>query len=304
MSKTIIIDAGHGGRDGGARGFGVNEKDWTLRISLYQYDRLKKLGADVQLTRTNDVTLDPVPRTNIIKRSGADICISNHWNAFSDGSANGVETIHSVYANSGLATRLCDAIVKTTGLGKRRVFDRVHPNGGDYYFMHRLTGSARTVIIEYGFITNRRDHDHYRNEANFIAAAEAVIEVLCREVGVKYRKPNETLQPDEKVDVEKVEVKVALQDLKLSTNQWKTQEVDVEGSFRLETNIHSYFGSPNFEDYAGLLERGSVVKFSKLAIPANSQHVWLTVTNLGKTRQLPIATVDEFNKGEYWGIFV
>ena len=51
----------------------------------------------------------------------------------------------------------------------------------------------------------------------------------CREVGVKYRKPNESLQPDEKVDVEKVEVKVALQDLKLSTNQWKTQEVDVEG---------------------------------------------------------------------------
>ena len=77
MAKSIIIDPGHGGTDPGAIGFGVREKDWNLRISMYQYERLKELGAKVAITRTSDVTLDPVPRTNKIKNK-YDVCISNH----------------------------------------------------------------------------------------------------------------------------------------------------------------------------------------------------------------------------------
>ena len=67
MSKSIIIDPGHGGTDPGAVGFGAREKDWNLRISLYQYNRLKELGAKVAITRTADETIDSVPRTDKIK---------------------------------------------------------------------------------------------------------------------------------------------------------------------------------------------------------------------------------------------
>lgn len=185
MSKSIIIDVGHGGTDTGAIGFGVREKDWNLRISLYQYNRLKELGANVAITRTSDVTLDSVPRTNKIKNK-YDVCISNHWNAF-NGSARGIETIHSIFGGKDFATSIANALVKATGLSLRRVFSRKNNSGTDYYFMHRLTGETRTVIIEYGFLDNVTDHDWYKNDSNFYKAAEAVIEVICKEIGITYK---------------------------------------------------------------------------------------------------------------------
>ena len=185
MSKSIIIDVGHGGTDTGATGFGVREKDWNLRISLYQFNRLKELGANVAITRTSDKTLDSGPRTTLIKNK-YDYCVSNHWNAF-NGEAQGIETIHSIFGGKTFATNLANALVKATGLKLRRVFSKKNSNGKDWYFMHRLTGSTTTVIIEYGFIDNVTDHNWYKNEANFYKAAEAVVEAVCREIGITYK---------------------------------------------------------------------------------------------------------------------
>lgn len=188
MAKSIIIDPGHGGTDPGAIGFGVREKDWNLRISMYQYERLKELGAKVAITRTSDVTLDSVPRTNKIKNK-YDVCISNHWNAF-NGSARGIETIHSIFGGKDFATSIANALVKATGLPLRRVFSKGNNSGTDWYFMHRLTGSTRTVIVEYGFLDNATDHNWYKNNSNFIKAAEAVIEAVCKEIGITYKSPS------------------------------------------------------------------------------------------------------------------
>ena len=60
--KKIVIDAGHGGSDGGATANGIVEKDYTLKISNYMYDRLKELGVPVSITRSTDITLDPNER--------------------------------------------------------------------------------------------------------------------------------------------------------------------------------------------------------------------------------------------------
>lgn len=191
MSKSIIIDPGHGGTDPGANGFGVNEKDWNLKMSLYQHKRLKELGVKVGITRTGDQSWDSVGRTNLIKNQ-FDLCISNHFNAF-NGSARGIETIHSIHSNKIFADNIAKELVKVSGLPLRRVFTRKSGNG-DYYFMHRLTGSTETVIIEYGFIDNKADHDWYKNEANFIKAAEAVVKVICSHVGVMYKSVKEPVK--------------------------------------------------------------------------------------------------------------
>lgn len=191
MSKsnepTLIIDPGHGGIDPGANGFGLNEKEWCLRISLYQYERLKELGANVAITRTDDRTLDSVARTNLI-RGKYTYCVSNHWNAF-NGQARGVETIHSIHANPEFATNMANALVEVSGLPMRRVFSRRNNSGTDFYFMHRLTGSTQTVIIEYAFMDHRADHDWYLDDDNFYKAAEAAIEVMCKQLGVAYKSP-------------------------------------------------------------------------------------------------------------------
>lgn len=184
MSKSLIIDPGHGGSDPGANGFGVQEKDWTLKMSLYQYNRLKELGADVNITRTKDRTIDSETRAELVKDK-YDYCMSNHFNAF-NGEARGVETIHSIYASPDIARMLANNIVKVSGLPFRRVFDREGSNG-DYYYMHRLTGTTGTIIVEYGFIDNKEDHEFYKNDENFVEVAEKVVQTWCNILGVSYK---------------------------------------------------------------------------------------------------------------------
>ena len=84
MAK-IIVDAGHGGNDPGASGNGIIEKEYTLKISQYIYDRLRELGLDVKMTRTEDETLSPTERVNRVLNAFGNtsdvIVVSNHINA-------------------------------------------------------------------------------------------------------------------------------------------------------------------------------------------------------------------------------
>lgn len=83
--RGIVIDAGHGGDDPGAIGNGIVEKDYTLKISKYMYDRFKELGIPVVMTRDGDITLTPTERTNKVKNAFGNykdvLVISNHINA-------------------------------------------------------------------------------------------------------------------------------------------------------------------------------------------------------------------------------
>ena len=84
--EGVVIDPGHGGVDSGARGRNNDlEKDYTLLISKYMYDRFRELGVPVYLTRDSDVTLSPTDRVNeVLSFFGNNpnvIVISNHLNA-------------------------------------------------------------------------------------------------------------------------------------------------------------------------------------------------------------------------------
>ena len=95
--KGVVVDAGHGGSDPGASGNGIIEKDLTLLISKYMYDRLRELGIPAYITRTTDETIDSTERTNRIKNAFGTskdvIVISNHINA---GGGDGVEVIYAL----------------------------------------------------------------------------------------------------------------------------------------------------------------------------------------------------------------
>lgn len=80
----VIVDAGHGGSDPGASSGDIVEKDYTLKMANYMYNRFKDLGISTVITRTGDTTLNPTERINTIRpniMSGDDIVISNHLNA-------------------------------------------------------------------------------------------------------------------------------------------------------------------------------------------------------------------------------
>ncbi|MTI65179.1 MAG: N-acetylmuramoyl-L-alanine amidase [Firmicutes bacterium] len=184
----IILDPGHGERDyGGGTNKYWKEKNMTLKISLYQYKRLKELGVDVELTRDEDKYIDSTKRTDIVKNSNADICVSNHINSYKS-TAKGAETIYSIYSDGKLASSILDNLV-SEGAYRRRVFCKQHPRNAkqDYYYMHRLTGSVETVIVEYGFASNKEDTQKILD--NWQNYAEAVIKALCEYIDVEYKLP-------------------------------------------------------------------------------------------------------------------
>ena len=186
----IVIDPGHGGTDSGAVGNNMLEKDYTLLISQYMYDRFKELGIPVAITRDRDTTLSPTERTNkILSFFGNNpnvIVISNHLNA---GGGTGAETIYALRNSDTLAKKILDSI-GAEGQTTRKYYQRRLPTdtSKDYYFIHRNTGVTEPVIVEYGFIDDTSNNVEFLNE-NYQNLAEAVIRAILDYKGLPYTPP-------------------------------------------------------------------------------------------------------------------
>lgn len=94
VNEIIVIDPGHGGKDPGAKGkSGLQEKDVVLDVG-HRVRRLiqEKLGANVVMTREDDVFIPLGERTAIANKKGADLFVSIHVNSAPREGAKGVET--------------------------------------------------------------------------------------------------------------------------------------------------------------------------------------------------------------------
>lgn len=186
MAKKVVIDAGHGGSDSGAIGNGIIEKNLTLDISKYMYDRLKELGVPVKLTRNSDVDLPASERPQRVLDqygNGKDvIVISNHINA---GGAEGAEVIYALRNKDTLAKKILDELEKQGQL-VRKYYQRRLPRdyNKDYYYMLRNTPNTEALIVEYGFLDNTSDANKLKN--NYKKYAEAVVKAVTEYAGYKY----------------------------------------------------------------------------------------------------------------------
>jgi N-acetylmuramoyl-L-alanine amidase len=89
----IVIDAGHGGRDPGAKAKGLTEAEIVLDIALrLEKVLLRERGVEVLLTRRTNAFIPLEERTAIANRWGADLFLSIHANASPDTAARGIET--------------------------------------------------------------------------------------------------------------------------------------------------------------------------------------------------------------------
>lgn len=191
----IVIDPGHGGEDSGAIGNNQYEKDYTLKISKYMYDRLRELGVPVTLTRDTDVTLTPTERVDrILSAYGVDpnvIVISNHLNA---GGGTGAEVIYALRNSNTLP----ESVLKNLSLAGqtiRKAYQRTLPSNPekDYYFIHRNTGNTQPLIVEYGFIDDTPQQNQFLNN-NYKELAEAVIKSILEYKNLPYSPPKTNSQ--------------------------------------------------------------------------------------------------------------
>lgn len=188
--KGVVIDPGHGGSDPGAIGNNRYEKDYTLKISKYMYDRLRELGIPVTLTRDTDVTLSPTDRVNaILSAYGNDpnvIVVSNHLNA---GGGTGAEVIYALRNQPTFAQLILNNI-GLTGQSTRRAYQKQSSTdpSKDYYFIHRNTGTIEPVIVEYGFIDDTTNNVDFLDN-NYKELAESVIKSITDYKNIPYIPP-------------------------------------------------------------------------------------------------------------------
>ncbi len=134
--KTVVIDAGHGGKDPGASGSAkTNEKDIALVVALKLGDYIQKNFQDVNViyTRKTDVFLELHERAEIANKAKADLFIAVHCNSSTNGEAYGTSSyvlgLHRTEANLDVAKRENSVILLEENRDKNYEFDPNSPEG-------------------------------------------------------------------------------------------------------------------------------------------------------------------------------
>ena len=182
----IIIDAGHGGEDGGAvANDGTVEKDLNLDIALKLNDIMSVMGYKTHLIRTTDTAIhsygdtirqrkisDIKNRFAIMNKYDDCIYVSIHQNKFNDTGVHGAQTFYS--PNNNESRVLADFIQKSISSQLQKENRRViKKSGTDIYLLYNAT--KPTVMVECGFVSNDnelkklKDNDYQNKMAISIA---------------------------------------------------------------------------------------------------------------------------------------
>ena len=153
MPVSIMLDAGHGGRDPGAVYNGRQEKDDVLKLVLAIGEILQNSGIDVEYTRTTDIYETPFQKATEANEAGVDFFISIHRN--SSPLANqymGVESL--IYNLSGIKYEMAENInAQLETVGFKDLGVKARPN---LVVLRRTKMPA--ILVEVGFINSDSDN--------------------------------------------------------------------------------------------------------------------------------------------------
>ncbi|MBK6089009.1 N-acetylmuramoyl-L-alanine amidase [Ruminococcus difficilis] len=193
QQPMIVIDAGHGGEDGGAEVDGVLEKDINLSIAGKLSEILRLCGCRVTEIRDEDISVydsdaqtlrekkvsDLKRRVEIANESGNNILVSIHQNKFDNSAYSGAQLFYSSNHDDSrvLAESIRGAI---TSLLQKDNTRELKPAGSDIYLLDHAEVPA--VIVECGFLSNQQERsklmdDDYQNEMAY-AVAMGVLEYI------------------------------------------------------------------------------------------------------------------------------
>ena len=139
---TVVLDAGHGGKDPGAVGKFSQEKDLNLALALEVGKMLKKQYPDVNVvyTRSTDVFIPLQTRADIANKNDADLFISIHTNASENKASKGVETfiLGNEKAEKNLDVAMRENAVMKLESDYKTTYQGFDPNSIDSYIMFEL----------------------------------------------------------------------------------------------------------------------------------------------------------------------
>lgn len=174
---TVVIDAGHGGIDGGVSGIttGVKESELNLDIARKLKAKFDKSGAKTVMTRKTEAGLygiyskgfkrrDMQKRKQITLNAKADVFVSIHLNYYSSPSRRGAQVFYKI--DDEKSKSLADIVQAELNGGKECERDYT-ALAGDYYVLNEADCAA--ILCECGFLSNAEDEkllltDEYRAE--------------------------------------------------------------------------------------------------------------------------------------------
>jgi len=163
MAKLVVLDAGHGGSDGGATGNRLREKDLTLAICKRARDILRRnYQVDVALTRSTDKEVSLDARSDFANSRGADYFVSVHINS---GGGEGYEDfVHErVPVDSPAETLRSVVHTAVAKLARSRGAQDRGEKKANFHVLRETTMPA--LLTENLFIDNRQDAALLRDEA-------------------------------------------------------------------------------------------------------------------------------------------
>ena len=173
---TVVLDAGHGGEDGGAVGSktGVVEAGLNLSVAKLVQAGLEAQGVRVILTREGEDALakgkkaDMQARKVIMNNPDVDMVVSIHMNKFTDPSVKGPMAFYMQGSANGqrLAELVIASVCESIGVPARKA------NPGDYFIIRE--SPAPSVLVECGFLSNAEDEILLQDPAHQQLLADGV----------------------------------------------------------------------------------------------------------------------------------
>lgn len=166
MRTCVIIDAGHGGVDGGTTSCtGVLESHINLEIALRLNDLMHLLGVNTKMIRTTDCSVytqgntiaakkvsDLKQRVSIVNETQNALLVSIHQNYFSQSQYSGAQVFYADNENSKLlAGQVQKQIVNTINNGSKRTAKKA----SGIYLMEKV--NATGILVECGFLSNPQE---------------------------------------------------------------------------------------------------------------------------------------------------
>ena len=185
---TIVLDPGHGGSDSGAVGYtGIREKDVAFAVSLRTEGLLQRAGAEVIMTRTEDVDVSHAgssapqelqARVDVsLTHPEAELFLSVHCNSFTNPDAHGMETYYypKTDADERFAALLNEELAAAGGLHNRGV------KYARFYVLRHTEIPAS--LVELGFLSNPDEEALLANADYQEKLAQALFHAIERYFG-------------------------------------------------------------------------------------------------------------------------
>lgn len=180
--KVIVIDAGHGGKDGGAlsKGKQYYEKNVNRDIAFQLKQMLDQTDIKVYYSRTEDNTVFLRPRVTLANLVDCDYFVSIHCNASESTAPGGTEILYydkeaKGVKNYDLANLFSEEIAGTIPLKKRGL---VQKHKDDIFILEQAAVPA--ILIEVGYMTNNTDMDYLSSPSNRKAVAQGIYNSILR----------------------------------------------------------------------------------------------------------------------------